>query len=77
MQREAAHRADVSVAVVVLFASLPIANRCLAEVKRQYSAQTWGELRVRPLGEHAELEVPASVWPQIRQTVGQYGGKRV
>jgi hypothetical protein len=67
----------MSVAVVVLFASTPLANRCLAELKRLHSAQTWGDLRVRPLGEHAELEVPASVWPQIRQTVGQFGGKRI
>lgn len=67
----------MSVAVLVLFPDAPGANRCLAELKRLHSAQTWGELRIRPLGEHAELEVPASIWPQIRQTVGQYGGKRI
>jgi hypothetical protein len=68
---------DVPVAVVVLFTNTPAANRCLAELKRLHSAQTWGELRVRPLGEHAELEVPATVWPLIRQTVGQFGGRRL
>jgi len=67
----------VSMAVVVLFASLPVANRCVAELKRVYSAQTWGDLRVRPMGDRAELEVPASIWPQIRPIVGQFGGRRL
>jgi hypothetical protein len=67
----------VPVAVVVLFNDTPAANRCLAELKRLHSAQTWGELRVRPLGEHAELEVPSAVWPQIRHTIGQFGGRRL
>lgn len=67
----------VPVAVVVLFDSPPVANRCLAELKRLHTAQTWGDVRVRPLGDRAEMEVPAPIWPQIRATVRQYGGRRI
>lgn len=65
------------VAVVVLFSSLAAAHRCLAELKRLHSAQTWGDISVRPLGDRAELEVPATAWPTVRQTVTRFGGRRL
>ncbi len=67
----------MSAAVTVLFKSTAEANRCLAEIKRLHSAPTWGDIRVRPLGEHAEMEVPVGVWPTCRQTIGSFGGRRL
>jgi hypothetical protein len=73
----AADARSVSVAVTILFDSGPAANRCLAEIKRLHSAQTWGDIRVRPLGERAEMEVPAAVWATCRPTVESFGGRRI
>jgi hypothetical protein len=67
----------VSAAVTVLFESATAANRCLAELKRLHSAPTWGDIRVRPLGEHAEMEVPATSWTSCRRTVESFGGRRI
>lgn len=63
--------------MTVLFQTVPAANRCLAELKRLHSAPTWGDIQVRPLGDRAEMEVPAEVWSTCRRTVESFGGRRI
>jgi hypothetical protein len=77
LQRRARDGGVVSAAVVVVFANAPVANRCLAELKRLHTARTWGDVHLRPLGDRAEMEVPATVWPDVRGTVTQFGGRRI
>jgi hypothetical protein len=65
------------VAVVIIeFPSPQEAYAAAAELKRLYTAQTWGEIEVRRVGERAEMTLPVHTWrdPQLREIIRRFGG---
>lgn len=62
--------------VIIVFPSASAAYAAAAELKRLYTAQTWGAIEVRPVGEHAEMTLPPHSWrdPQLREILRRFGG---
>ena len=44
--------------VIIVFTTAAAAYGAAAELKRLYTAQTWGEIEVRRVGEHAQMTLP-------------------
>ena len=65
------------VAVVIIeFPSSQEAYAAAAELKRLYTAQTWGDIEVRRTGDRAQMTLPPHSWrdPQLREIVRRFGG---
>jgi hypothetical protein len=62
--------------VIIVFTSAASAYGASAELKRLYTAQTWGEIEVRRVGDHAEMTLPPHSWrdPQLREIIRRFGG---
>jgi len=62
--------------VIIVFSSASSAYGAAAELKRLYTAQTWGEIEVRRVGEHAQMTLPPHSWrdPQLREIIRRFGG---
>jgi hypothetical protein len=62
--------------VIIVFNAAANAYGAAAELKRLYTAQTWGEIEVRRVGEHAEMTLPSHSWrdPQLREIIRRFGG---
>lgn len=62
--------------VIIVFIAASNAYGAAAELKRLYTAQTWGEIEVRRVGERAEMTLPAHTWrdPQLREIIRRFGG---
>jgi len=62
--------------VTIVFSSASAAYGAAAELKRLYTAQTWGEIEVRRVGERAEMTLPPHTWrdPQLRAIIRRFGG---
>jgi hypothetical protein len=62
--------------VIIVFTSAAAAYGASAELKRLYTAQTWGEIDVRRVGDHAEMTLPPHSWrdPQLREIIRRFGG---
>jgi hypothetical protein len=64
------------ISVVVLFATVGAAYRCMSEIRRLHSANTWGDFQVERVGNRAELRIPGSSWnAEIRDLVRRFGGQ--
>jgi hypothetical protein len=64
--------------VIIAFPSAASAYGAAAELKRLYTAQTWGEIQVRRVGERAEMTLPPHTWrdPQLREIIRRFGGNQ-
>jgi hypothetical protein len=62
--------------VIVTFTSAAAAYGAAAELKRLYTAQTWGEIEVRRVGDRAEMTLPPHSWrdQQLREIIRRFGG---
>ena len=62
--------------VIIAFESSAAAYRAAAELKRLYTAQTWGDIEVRRVGDRAEMTLPPHTWrdPQLREILHRFGG---
>lgn len=62
--------------ITVVFPTSAAAYAAASELKRLYTAQTWGEIEVRRVGEHAEMSLPPHRWrdPQLRDVIRRFGG---
>ena len=62
--------------ITIVFSSASAAYAAASELKRLYTAQTWGEIEVRKVGEHAEMTLPPHRWrePQLRDVIRRFGG---
>jgi hypothetical protein len=62
--------------VIIVFSSASAAYGASAELKRLYTAQTWGDIEVRRVGDHAEMRLPPHSWrdPQLREIIRRFGG---
>jgi hypothetical protein len=62
--------------VIIAFRTATSAYGAAAELKRLYTAQTWGEIEVRRVGERAEMTLPTHSWrdPQLREIIRRFGG---
>jgi hypothetical protein len=62
--------------ITIVFSSASAAYAAASELKRLYTAQTWGEIEVRRVGEHAEMTLPPHRWrePQLRDVIRRFGG---
>jgi hypothetical protein len=62
--------------VIIVFVAAASAYAAAAEVKRLYTAQTWGDIEVRRVGERAEMTLPPHSWrdPQLREIIRRFGG---
>jgi len=62
--------------VIIVFLAATNAYAAAAEVKRLYTAQTWGDIEVRRVGERAEMTLPPHSWrdPQLREIIRRFGG---
>lgn len=64
--------------IIVIFATPAEAYQAASEIKRLYTAVTWGDIEVRRLGERAEMTVPPTAWrdPRLRELLQRFGGTR-
>jgi len=64
--------------VIIVFGSASAAYGASAELKRLYTAQTWGDIEVRRVGDHAEMTLPPHSWrdPQLREIIRRSGVPR-
>ena len=64
--------------VIVTFPTAAAAYAASSELKRLYTAQTWGEIEVRRVGEHAEMLLPPHSWrdPRLREVIRRFGGSQ-
>ena len=62
--------------VIIVFTSASDAYGAAAELKRLYTAQTWGDIEVRRVGDHAQMTLPSHSWrdPQLREIIRRFGG---
>lgn len=62
--------------IIVTFGSPADAYGAAAELKRLYTAQTWGDIEVRKVGDRAEMLLPPHSWrdAQLREIVRRFGG---
>ena len=62
--------------VIIVFTTASAAYGAAAELKRLYTAQTWGEIEVRRIGEHAQMTLPPHSWrdPQLKEIIRRFGG---
>jgi hypothetical protein len=62
--------------VIIAFETTSAAYGAASELKRLYTAQTWGEIEVRRVGERAEMTLPPHSWrdPQLREIIRRFGG---
>lgn len=62
--------------VIIVFTSASSAYGAAAELKRLYTAQTWGDIEVRRVGDHAQMTLPPHSWrdPQLREIIRRFGG---
>ena len=64
------------ISVVVLFATVGAAYRCMSEIRRLHSANTWGGFEVERVGNRAQLTIPGANWnAEIRELVRRFGGQ--
>jgi hypothetical protein len=65
--------------LVIAFTTATAAYAAMSEIKRLFSASTWGDLRVERDRGAARLVVPRDVWrsAQLRELVSRYGGSLV
>ncbi len=61
-------------AVVIRFVSTRSAFACTAELRRLYTAATWGPIRVVRTAAGAELHLPEQEYGQVRELLERYGG---
>jgi len=61
---------------VIVFSTAKAAYAAMSEIKRLFSAGTWGELRVERDRDEARLLVPNDVWrsARLRELISRYGG---
>jgi hypothetical protein len=62
--------------VIIVFTSASSAYGAAAELKRLYTARTWGEIEVRRVGDHAQMTLPPHSWrdAQLREIIRRFGG---
>ena len=62
--------------IMVAFVTAAAAFGAAAELKRLYTAQTWGEIEVKRVGDRAEMTLPPHSWrdPQVREIIRRFGG---
>ena len=62
--------------VTIVFPTASSAYAAASELKRLYTAQTWGEIEVRRVGEHAQMTLPHHSWrdPQLKEIIRRFGG---
>ena len=62
--------------VIIAFQSTTAAYGAASELKRLYTAQTWGDIEVRRVGDRAEMTLPPHSWrdPQLREIIRRFGG---
>ncbi len=62
--------------VIITFDTASAAYGAASELKRLYTAQTWGEIEVRRVGDRAEMLLPPHSWrdSQLREIVRRFGG---
>jgi hypothetical protein len=67
---------NIVAVVTIAFDSAAAAYGAAAELKRLYTAQTWGEIQVRRVGDRAEMTLPPHTWrdPQLREILRRFGG---
>lgn len=62
--------------ITIAFPTAAAAYAASSELKRLYTARTWGEIEVRRVGDHAEMIVPPHRWrePELRDVIRRFGG---
>lgn len=64
--------------VTIVFPTASAGYAAASELKRLYTAQTWGEIEVRRVGDHGEMTLPPHRWrePQLREVIRRFGGSQ-